>query len=174
MSRLRPTDLRAAVLCLALAASVGAWSPAQATTEAEAVDELIAVLGATLPCTRYAVAWLETLPSRIEHRCPVSIEKAMFLGEDAPADRVYYTIDMQVARNRYTSAYRFGGTPTPAVVLAQFLASFVRIADPEYRAGKHFSPLIVYSRNGAPLLPSGSLVASPQVLEARKALAFPP
>lgn len=174
MSRLRPSDLRAAVLCLALAVSVGAWSPAEATTEAEAVDELIAVLGATLPCTRYAVAWLETLPSRIEHRCAVSIEKAMFLGEEEPADRVYYTIDMQVARNRYASAYRFGGTSTPAVVLAQFLASFATIAGSKDRAGQHFSPLIVYSRDSAPLVPSASLVASPQVLEARKALAFPP
>jgi hypothetical protein len=173
MSRLRLTDLRAAVLSLALAASAGAWSPADATTEAEAADELIAVLGATLPCTRYAVAWLETLPSKIEHRCAISIDTAIF-GEETPAERVYYTIDMRAARNRYTSTYRFGGTPTPAVVLAQFLASFVRIADPEDKAGKHFSPLIVYSRNSAPPLPSASLVASPQVVEARKALAFPP
>ena len=174
MSRLRPTDLRAAVLCLALAASVGAWSPAEATTEAEAVDELIAVLGATLPCTRYAVAWLADSPSRIEHRCAVSIDKAMVLGEGTPAERVYYTIDMRAARDRYTSTYRFSGTPTPAVVLAQFLASFVTIAATEDRTGKHFSPLIVYSRNSAPLLPSAALVASPQVLEARKTLAFPP
>ena len=173
MSRLRPTDLRAAVLCLALAASVGAWSPAEATTEAEAVDELIAVLGATLPCARYAVAWLADSPSRIEHRCAISIDKAI-LGEETPAQRVYYTIDMRAARDRYTSTYRFSGTPTPAVVLAQFLASFVTIAATEDRAGQHFSPLIVYSRNSAPLLPSASMVASPQVLEARKALAFPP
>ncbi len=174
MSRLRPTDLRAAVLCVALAASVGAWSPAEAMTEAEAVDELIAVLGATLPCTRYAVAWLADSPSRIEHRCAISIDKAMVLGEGTPAERVYYSIDMQVARNRYTSTYRFSGTPTPAVVLAQFLARFVTIAATEDRAGKHFSPLIVYSRNSSPLLPSVSLGASPQVLQARKALAFPP
>ena len=173
MSRLRLTDLRAAVLSLALAASVGAWSPAEATSEAEAVDELIAVLGATLPCTRYAVAWLADSPSRIEHRCVISIDKAI-LGEETPAERVYYTIDMRAARDRYTSTYRFGGTPTPAVVLAQFLASFVTIVGPEDRTGQHFSPLIVYSRNSAPLLPSASLVASPQVLEARKALAFPP
>ena len=173
MSRLRRTDLRAAVLSLALAASVGAWSPAEATSEAEAVDELIAVLGATLPCTRYAVAWLADSPGRIEHRCAISIDNAI-LGEETPAERVYYTIDMRAARDRYTSTYRFGGTPTPAAVLAQFLASFVTIAGPEDRAGLHFSPLIVYSRNSAPLLPSASLVASPQVLEARKALAFPP
>jgi len=174
MSRLRPTDVRAAVLYLALAASVGAWSPAEATTEAEAVDELIAVLGATLPCTRYAVAWLADSPSRIEHRCTVSIDKAILLGEGTPAERVYYTIDMRAARDRYSSTYRFGGTPTPAVVLAKFLASFVTIAGPEDRTGQHFSPLIVYSKSRAPLLPSASLVASPQVLEARKALAFPP
>ena len=174
MSRLRRTDLRTAVLCLALAASIGAWSRAYATTEVEAADELMAVLGASLPCTRYAVAWLEALPTRIEHRCDVSIDKATFLGVDAPAGRVYYTIDMQVARNRYTSIYRFGGTPNSAVVLAQFLASLVTIGGPEERAEKHFSPLIVYSRNRAPPLPSGSLVASPQVLEARKRLAFPP
>lgn len=173
MSRLRLTDLRAAVLSLALAASVGAWSPAEATSEAEAVDELIAVLGATLPCTRYAVAWLADSPSRIEHRCAFSIDKAI-LGEEMPAERVYYTLDMRAARDRYNSTYRFGGTPTPAVVLAQFLASFVTIAGPEDRTGQHFSPLIVYSKNRAPLLPSASLVASPQVLEARKALAFPP
>lgn len=173
MSRLRPSDLRASVLCLALAASVGAWSPAEATTEAEAVDELIAVLGATLPCTRYAVAWLADSPSRIEHRCAVSMDKAMVLGEGTPTERVYYTIDMRAARQRYTSTYRFGGTPTPAVVLAQFLASFVTIAATEDRSGKHFSPLIVYSRNSAPLLPA-TLVASPQVLEARRVLAFPP
>ena len=173
MSRLRLTDLRAAVLSLALAASVGAWSPAEATSEAEAVDELIAVLGATLPCTRYAVAWLADSPSRIEHRCAISIDKAI-LGEETPAERVYYTIDMRAARDRYNSTYRFGGTPTPAIVLAQFLASFVTIAGPEDRAGKHLSPLIVYSRNITPLLPSATLVASPQVLEARKALAFPP
>ena len=99
MSRLRLTDLRAAVLSLALAASVGAWSPAEATSEAEAVDELIAVLGATLPCTRYAVAWLADSPSRIEHRCAISIDKAI-LGEETPAERVYYTIDMRAARDR--------------------------------------------------------------------------
>ena len=157
---------------MALAAGVGAWSPAEATTEAEAVDELIAVLGATLPCTRYAVAWLADSPSRIEHRCVVSIDKAMVIGE--PAERVYYTIDMRAARQRYTSTYRFSGTPTPAVVLAQFLASFVTIVGSEDTANRHFSPLIVYSRNSAPLLPSAALVASPQVLEARKTLAFPP
>lgn len=173
MSRHRPTDRQAVVLCLALAAGVGAWSPAEATSEAEAVDELIAVLGTTLPCTRYAVAWLADSPSRIEHRCAISIDKAI-LGEETPAERVYYTIDMRAARDRYTSKYRFGGTPTPAVVLAQFLMSFATIAVPEDRAGQHFSPLIVYSRNIAPLLPSASSVASPQVLEARKALAFPP
>ena len=174
MSRPRSTDVRAAVLYLALAASMGTWSRAYATTEAEAVDELMAVLGATLPCTRYAMAWLADSPTRIEHRCAVSIDKAMVLGEGTPAERVYYMIDMRAARDRYTSAYRFGGTPTPAVVLAQFLASFVTIAGPEDRTGQHFSPLIVYSNNRAPLLPSASLVASPQVLEARKALAFPP
>jgi hypothetical protein len=174
MSRLRANDLRTAVLFLALGASIGAWSRAYATTEAEAVDELMAVLGASLPCTRYAVAWLEALPTRIEHRCDVSIEKATFLGGDAPAGRVYYTIDMQVARNRYTSVYRFGGTPNSAVVLAQFLASFTAIAGPEDRTRQHFSPLIVYSINSAPLLPLASMVAGPQVLEARKGLAFPP
>ena len=173
MSRLRLTDLRAAVLSLTLAASAGTWSPAEATSEAEAVDELIAVLGATLPCTRYAVAWLADSPSRIEHRCAISIDKAI-LGEETPAERVYYTIDMRAARDRYNSTYRFGGTPTSAVVLAQFLASFVTIAGPEDRTGQHFSPLIVYSKNRAPLLPSASLVASPLVLETRKALAFPP
>ena len=98
----------------------------------------------------------------------------MVLGEGTPTERVYYTIDMRAARQRYTSTYRFSGTPTPSVVLAQFLASFVTIADAEDGGGKHFSPLIVYSRNSASPLPSAALVASPQVLEARKALALPP
>lgn len=174
MSRLRLTDLRGAVLWLGLAASVGPWSPAEATSEGEAVDELIAVLGTTLPCTRYAVAWLANSSTRIEHRCAISIDEAMILGEETSAKTVYYAIDMKVARNRYTAAYRFGGTATPAVVLAQFLASFVAIAGPEDRTGQHFSPLIVYSRNSEPLLPSASMVASPQVLQLRKGLAFPP
>ena len=173
MSLLRLTDLRGAVLWLGLTASVGPWSPAEATSEAEAVDELIAVLGTTLPCTRYAVAWLADSLSRIEHRCAISIDEAMILGEETSAKTVYYAIDMKVARNRYT-AYRFGGTATPTVVLAQFLAGFVAIAAPEDRTGQHFSPLIVYSRNSAPLLPSASMIASPQVLQLRKELAFPP
>ena len=174
MSLLRSTDPRVAVLWLGLAASVGPWSPAEATSEAEAVDQLIAVLGATLPCTRYAVAWLADSSSRIEHRCAISIDEAMILGEETPAETVYYAIDMKVARNRYIAAYRFGGTPTPAVVLAQFLASYVAMADPAQRTGKHFSPLIVYSINRAPLLPSASMVASPQVVRLRKESAFPP
>jgi hypothetical protein len=170
MSPRRPTDLRvaAAALCLAVTVSMGGWSAAQARTEAQAADELIAVLGATLPCTRYAVAWLADSPSRIDYHCVVSTEKGMLLREEAPAERVHYAIDMRAARNRYASAYRFRGTPTPAVVLAQFLEGLAMRATSEGTLGRHSSPMIVYSRNTA--LPSSptSLVTGLQPPEARK------
>ena len=174
MSRLRLIDLRATVLGMAFAASVGASSPAEATSEGEAADELIAVLGASLPCTRYGVAWLEEHPSRIEYRCVTSTDEAMILGKEASGETVYFCIDMRVARNRYAAAYRFGGTPAAAVLLAQLLSRFVAMEGSRHRSGKHFSPLIVYSINSVPLPPSASMVSSLQVLQQRNELAFPP
>jgi len=158
---------------MACAAGMGVCSLARATTEAEAADELIAVLGATLPCPRYAVAWLANPPSRIEHRCAASLEKATELREEVPSKRLYYAIDMRLARDRYAAVYRFRGTPTPAVVHAQFLANVVTLGGSDGKAGRHFSPLIVYGRSTVPLAPPMSLVVSPQPLEARKAMVFP-
>ena len=88
------------------AAISGAALPVYARTEAEAADELIAVLGVTLPCPQFAAAWLEP-PTTIEYRCTPSIEGAIRLRESLPRERVGYIIDMQVARDRYASAYRF-------------------------------------------------------------------
>jgi hypothetical protein len=151
-------------------AGIGAWSVAEARTEAEAVDELFAVLGATLPCTRYAVAWLAEPPSTIEHRCAASIQTAALLREDVPAERVSYTVDMRAARERYASVYRFRGTTTPAAVLAQFLTGVVALADSTSALGRHSSPLIVYSKSTVPLTPPSALVTGPQRSEARKAI----
>lgn len=173
MSRRRSTDLRGAVFVLALVTTMGAWYPAQARTEADAVDELFAVLGATLPCTRYAVAWLAEPPNRIEHRCAPSIETAALLREEVPAGRVSYTVDMRTARERYAAVYRFRGTATPAAVLAQFLTGVVMLTDSASALGRHSSPLIVYSRTSVPLTPPSALVTGPQRLEVRKAMVFP-
>jgi hypothetical protein len=152
---------------------MGAWSPAQARTEAEAVDELFAVLGATLPCTAYAVAWLAEPPSRIEHRCAASSGAATLLREEVPPGRVYYTVDMRTARERYASVYRFRGTAAPAVVLAQFLTGVVTLSDSAGALRRHSSPLIVYSRSTVPLTPPSSLVTGPHSLEGRRAMVFP-
>jgi hypothetical protein len=169
MSPRRPTDLRAAAaLWLAFMVSMGAWSAAQARTEVQAADELIAVLGATLPCTRYAVAWLAESPSRIDYHCIVSIEKAMLLREEGQTERVHYAIDMRAARNRYASAYRFRGTPTPAVVLAQFLEGVATRATSKGTLGRHSSPLIVYSKNTVPPPSPTSLVTGLQPSQTRK------
>ena len=152
---------------------MGAWYPAQARTEADAVDELFAVLGATLPCTRYAVAWLADPPNRIEHRCAPSIEAAALLRDEVPADRVSYTVDIRAARERYASVYRLRGTAAPAVVLAQFLTGVVTLMDLAGASGRHSSPLIVYSRSIAPLTPPRSLVTGAHRPEAHKAMVFP-
>ena len=137
-------------LHLAFAACVGVCSPAWATTEAEAVDELIAVLGATLPCPKYGVAWLADPPRQVEHRCAASAAEALTVSETVPRDRVWYLVDMDAARDRYMSVYRLRGTPTPAVVLAQFLSSVATLgqSSPPDRPA---SPLMVYSKSvGAP------------------------
>jgi len=173
MSPRRSTDFRGAVFVLALVAGMGPWSAAQARTEAEAVDELFAVLGATLPCARYAVAWLAEPPNRIEHRCADSIGAAAVLRDEVPAERVSYTVDMRAARERYTSVYRFRGTAAPAVVLAQFLTGVVTLTDLAGASGRHSSPLIVYSRSTVPLTSPRSLVTGPHRREADKAMAFP-
>ncbi len=172
MSPRRSTDTRATVLMLTLMAGMGASPAAQARTEAETVDELFAVLGATLPCTRYAVAWLAEPPNRIEHRCAASIETAAVVREDVPTDRVSYTVDMRAARERYASVYRFRGTATPAAVLAQFLTGVVTLTDSAGALGRRSSPLIVYSRVTVPMTPPRSLVTGPHRREADKAMVF--
>ena len=136
------------------------------------MDELIAVLGATLSCKLYAVAWLADPPSTIEHRCAASIENTALLREEVPGERVYYTIDMQAAHDRYASVYRPRGSPTPPVVLAQFLAAVVTLASSEGTFGRHSSPLIVYSKSTVPLTPPASLVIGPRSPEAREAMVF--
>lgn len=129
----------------ACAASIGIILPVQAKTEGEAADQLIAILGVTLPCPRFAVAWLER-PATIQYRCTPAIEGAIRLRETFPGERVGYIIDMQVARDRYASAYRFRGAATPAVALAQFLAGNTVPEMPRDRWKRHSSPVIVYSR----------------------------
>ena len=119
-------------------------------TEAEAADELIAVLGVSLPCPYIAVAWLEP-PTTIEYRCTSSVELAFRLREALPRERIGYIIDMQVARDRYASAYRFRRTPTAPGGAGAIRG---RQAVPELPKGKlrgPASPLIVYSRaTGSP------------------------
>jgi hypothetical protein len=154
--------------CTVLSASF----PARGTTEAEAVEELVAVLGVTLPCPRYAVAWLAVPPNRIEHRCAASPEKVALVRQEVPKDRVSFAIDMQLARTRYAAVYRLRGTPTPAVVLAQFLAGVAALASTEVKIGPHGSPLIIYSESSAPLPQPVSLVGGPRPLEAKKAIVF--
>jgi hypothetical protein len=134
----------------ACAVALGAALPVYARTEAEAADELIAVLGVTLPCPHYAAAWLEPTTT-IEYRCTPSIEGAMRLRASLPRERVGYIIDMQVARDRYASAYGFRGTPTPAAALAQFLAGVTVPEQSRAKSGRPASPLIVYSRATASL-----------------------
>ena len=91
------------------------------------------MLGVTLPCPHFAAAWLEP-PTTIEYRCTTSIDGAIRLREALPRERVGYIIDMQVARDRYASAYRFRGTPTPAVALAQLLAGVTVVDEPRSKS----------------------------------------
>ena len=141
----RPNFFQAVALPLAFALYMAGYPSARAITEAEAVDELIAVLGNSLPCPRYSLAWLGDPPTRIEHRCAASTAEALTLGETALLNGVRYLIDIVAARARYMSVYRSRGTPTPAVVLAQFLSSLTALEQstpPEYPV----SPLMVYSK----------------------------
>ena len=140
------THSRALRLRLGFVLCAAACQPAWATTEAEAVDELIAVLGESLPCQNYGVAWLANPPTRIEYRCATSSEEAAALGETAPPDRVWYIIDMVAARDRYFSVYRPRGTPTPLAVLAQLLSNMAAL---EHSTSREYpaSPVMVYSRS---------------------------
>ncbi|MBL8528747.1 MAG: hypothetical protein JNL68_13755 [Burkholderiales bacterium] len=143
----RCIEIRALILLAACAAAIGTTTtPVYAKTEAEAADELIAVLGVTLPCPHFAAAWLETPPATIEYRCTPSLEGAIRLRESLPRERVGYIIDMQVARDRYASAYRFRRTPTAPVALAQYVAGNAVPELPKDKLRGPVSPLIVYSR----------------------------
>lgn len=153
-------DTRALISWAACAASIVACPSASAKTEAEAADELIAVLGVTLPCPQFAAAWLEP-PTTIEYRCTPSIEGAIRLRESLPRERVSYIIDMQLARNRYASAFRIRGIPTSTIALAQFLAGIDGLDGRKDRAGRHASPLIVYSKGTASLDARRTVGASP-------------
>lgn len=133
------------MLFAACASSVVACHAAHAKTEAEAADELIAVLGVTLPCPHYAAAWLEP-PTTIEYRCTPSIEGSIHLREAVPRERVGYVVDMRLARDRFASAYRFRRAATPAVALAQFLVGITVPEQPRAKSARHASPLIVYSK----------------------------
>ena len=168
----RLTDTCAAVLCLAFVAAITLAPRAGATTEAEAVDELIAVLGATLPCPRYAIAWLEDTAGRIEHRCLTSPVKAALPSDQLQGQRVYYSVDMRAARSRFAQVYGVRGTPTPAAVLAQFLQRLAALPESVGSEGPHLSPLVVYSRSVT------SLAASPVTVQQRsntqKAMVFSP
>ena len=147
---------KGAALPLAFALCAGSCSSTQAMTEAEAVDELIAVLGNSLPCRGYSLAWLADPPIRMEYQCAASSGEALTLGETAPLNRVRYLIDMGIARDRYTSVYRSRGTPTPPAVLAQFLSS-VTALEQSNPAKYQVSPLMVYSKRlGMPTSPSTS------------------
>jgi hypothetical protein len=150
MSARRRIEMRALILLIACAASALACSPANARTEAEAADELIAVLGVTLPCPHFATAWLEP-PTTLEYRCTPSIDGAFRLREALPRDRIGYIIDMQVARDRYASAYRFRGRTIPAVALAQLLTGIEVPDRPRDKTRLRASPLIIYSRATASL-----------------------
>ena len=143
-------EIRALTFLAGCAAAIGATSPVHAMTEAEAADELIAVLGVTLPCPYFAVAWLEP-PTTIEYRCTTAVEGALRLREALPRERIGYVIDMQVARDRYASAYRFRGTPTTPVALAQYVAGSAVPEPPKDRLRGPAAPLIIYSRaTGSP------------------------
>jgi len=152
MSARRCTEIRALMFLAACAVALGAALPVYARTEAEAADELIAVLGVTLPCPHFAAAWLEP-PTTIEHRCTPSIDGAFRLREALPREQIGYIIDMQVARDRYASAYRVRGRTIPAVALAQLLAGIEVPDRPRDKTRHRASPLIIYSR----------ATASPQV-----------
>jgi hypothetical protein len=157
---------------LALAAGITIALPVHATTEAEAVDELIAVLGTTLPCSRYALAWLEDGAGRIEYRCLNSPAQAGLPTEQLQVQRVYYSVDMRVARSRFAQVYGLRGTRASAVVLAQFLQRLAALAESAGSEGRHFSPLVVYSRNAT------SLAATPVRVQQRpntqKTMVFSP
>jgi|SRR5581483_5870328 len=146
---------------LALAAGITVAIPVHATTEAEAVDELIAVLGTTLPCPRYALAWLEDGAGRIEYRCLTSPAQAGLPTEQLQAQRVYYNVDMRAARSRFAQVYGLRGTRGSAVVLAQFLQRLAALAESGGREGRQFSPLVVYSRSAT------SLAATPVAVQQR-------
>jgi hypothetical protein len=147
MSTSCPSLLPLAMLGLTFATCATAPQRVQATTEAEAVEEVIAVLGATLPCPKYAAAWLANRPLEIEHRCTSTALDAEDLNEHVRGRGVSYVIDMALARERYTSGYRARGTPTPPVVLAQFLSNLANLATWD-SANHPPSPLMVYSKSG--------------------------
>jgi hypothetical protein len=157
---------------LALAVGITIALPVHATTEAEAVDELIAVLGTTLPCSRYALAWLDDAAARIEYCCLASPAQTGLPTEQRQAQRVYYNVDMRVARSRFAQVYGLRGTPTPAAVLAQFLQRLAALPESGGSEGPHLSPLVVYSRSVT------SLAASPVTVQQRsntqKAMVFSP
>ena len=158
----RRIEIRALILLAACAASMCACLSAYARTEAEAADELIAVLGVTLPCPHFATAWLEP-PTTLEYRCTPSIDGAFRLREALPRERIGYIIDMQMARDRFAAAYRLQGSPTPTVALAQFLAGVTVPEPPRFKSGRPASPLIVYIRS-SPLLESAGAVGAPGAL----------
>jgi hypothetical protein len=142
--------MRALMFLAACAASIVLCPSASARTEAEAADELIAVLGVTLPCPHFATAWLEP-PTTLEYRCTPSIDGAIRLREALPREQIGYIIDMQVARDRYASAYRVRGRTIPAVALAQLLAGIDVPDRPRDKTRLRASPLIIYSRATASL-----------------------
>lgn len=144
----RPTETRIAVLCLAFVIAIALSPRAGATTEEEAVDELLAVLGVTLPCQQYAIAWLDDTAGRIEHRCLTAPLNSGLSADQLQNQRVYYSLDMRAVRNRFTKVYRSRGTPTRSVVLAQFLHSLALLADSGGSHERHFAPLVVYSKKG--------------------------
>ena len=164
MSARRCIEMRALMFLAACAASIFVCPSASARTEAEAADELIAVLGVTLPCPHFAAAWLEP-PTTIEYRCTPSLEGAIRLRKSLPRERVGYIIDMQMARDRFAAAYRFRSTPTPAIALAQFLAGVTGVDGLRGKAGRHASPLIVYRRMGAPIAAHGATTALHSALD---------
>jgi len=144
----RLTETRISVLCLTFVVAIALSPRAGATTEDEAVDELIAVLGVTLPCQQYAIAWLDDTEGRIEHRCLTAPVNTSFSTDQLESQRVYYSVDMRVARNRFAKVYRSHGTRTPSLVLAQFLHSLVVLTDSAGSHERHFAPMVVYSRKG--------------------------
>jgi hypothetical protein len=157
---------------LTLAAGITIALPVHATTETEAVDELIAVLGTTFPCSRYALAWFDDAADRMEYRCLASPAQAGLPTEQLQAQRVYYNVDMRTARSRFAQVYGLLGTPTPATVLAQFLQRLAALGESGGSEGRHLSPLVVYSRSAT------SLAATPVTVKQRsnmqKVMVFSP